>query len=111
MASTWEKERASSKDKRTGNAVDSQRPKETPMEFISSMAVVLVTGLFIVTFNLQAFEIPSTSMKNTLLVGDHLFVDRVTAAPVTPWIRHVVPYSDIRNGHIIVVISPVHSEL
>lgn len=75
------------------------------------MAVVLVTGLFIVTFNLQAFEIPSTSMKNTLLVGDHLFVDRTTAAPQTTWIKPVIPYSDIRHGDIIVFISPVQPGL
>src|SRR5437763_10028657 len=111
MASTLQKERASSKDKRTADAVDNQRPKETPMEFISSMAVVLVTGLFIVTFNLQAFEIPSTSMKNTLLVGDHLFVDRTTAAPTTSWIKPLIPYSEIKHGDIIVFLSPAQPGL
>ena len=50
------------------------------MEFISSMAAVLVTGLFIITFNIQAFEIPSSSMEYTLLIGDHVFVDRITVA-------------------------------
>jgi len=111
MASTLQKERASSKDKRTEDAADNQRPKETPMEFISSMAVVLVTGLFIVTFNLQAFEIPSTSMKNTLLVGDHLFVDRTTAAPPTSWIKPLIPYGEIKHGDIIVFISPAQPGL
>ena len=41
-----------------------------------SLAVVLVTGLFIITFIVQAFEIPSSSMENTLLVGDYLFVSK-----------------------------------
>jgi hypothetical protein len=36
-----------------------KKPKETSMEFLGSMAALLVTGLFIVTFNFQAFEIPS----------------------------------------------------
>ncbi len=81
------------------------------MEFISSMAVVLVTGLFIVTFNLQAFEIPSTSMKNTLLVGDHLFVDRTTAAPETLWIEPLMPYREVHRNDIIVFISPVEAGL
>jgi signal peptidase I len=109
MASTLQRERASAKEKSTSAA--NERPKETPMEFISSMAVVLVTGLFIVTFNLQAFEIPSTSMKNTLLVGDHLFVDRTTAAPTTSWIKPLIPYGDIKHGDIIVFISPAQPGL
>ena len=40
-----------------------------------------MTGLFIITFVLQAFEIPSSSMENTLLIGDHVFVNRVLFAP------------------------------
>jgi signal peptidase I len=82
------------------------KPKETTAEFISSMAAVFITGLFIVTFNLQAFEIPSTSMKNTLLVGDRLFVDRTTVAPKTSWVGPVIPYSEIKRNDIIVFISP-----
>lgn len=83
-----------------------QKPKETVPEFISSMAAVFVTGLFIVTFNLQAFEIPSSSMEKTLLIGDRLFVDRTTAAPKTSWTGPVVPYSDIKRNDIIVFVSP-----
>jgi signal peptidase I len=110
MVPTLQKQKISS-PKRAEDVLAQAPRKETPMEFISSMAVVLVTGLFIVTFNLQAFEIPSTSMKNTLLVGDHLFVDRTTAAPVTSWIKPLIPYSDIRRGDIIVFISPVQPGL
>ena len=62
-----------------------EKKKETTMEFIASMASILVVGLFIITFCLQAFEIPSSSMENTLLIGDHVFVDRVTPAPRTKW--------------------------
>ncbi|HEX7962864.1 MAG TPA: signal peptidase I [Terriglobales bacterium] len=82
-----------------------EKKKETPMEFISSMAVVLVTGLFIITFNLQAFEIPSSSMEKTLLIGDHVFVDRITLAPSTSWMP-VVRYRDIHRGDIVVFLSP-----
>lgn len=81
------------------------------MEFIGSMAALLVTGLFIVTFNFQAFEIPSRSMENTLLIGDHLFVDRTTAAPPTGGVKGLVPYHDIKRGDIIVFISPVQPGL
>ncbi|HSE47833.1 MAG TPA: signal peptidase I [Terriglobales bacterium] len=81
-----------------------QKPKETTMEFISSMASVLVIGLFIITFNMQAFEIPSSSMEDTLLIGDHVFVDRVTYAPRTS-LGPVVPYREIRRGDIVVFLS------
>ncbi len=89
---------------------EEEKPKETVPEFISSMAVVLATGLFIVTFCLQAFEIPSSSMVKTLLIGDHVFVDRVTVAPKTQWMP-LVPYSEVKRGDIIVFISPVQPGL
>jgi signal peptidase I len=84
---------------------------ETVMEFISSMASVLVTGIFIVTFLFQAFEIPSTSMLNTLLVGDHLWVDRTSFAPKTNWIGPLLPYRDVKDGDIVVFLSPIEPDL
>src|SRR5207302_2343157 len=82
-----------------------EKKKETPLEFIASMALVLVTGLFIITFNLQAFAIPTGSMENTLLVGDHIFVERITLAPPTPWMK-LIPYRDIHRGEIVVFLKP-----
>ena len=61
--------------------IKEEKPRETIVEFLASLAGVLVTGLFIITFILQAFEIPSASMENTLLIGDHVFVNRVQFAP------------------------------
>jgi len=87
------------------------KPKETTAEFIASMAVVIVTGLFIITFALQAFEIPSSSMENTLLIGDHVFVDRTILAPVTRWIDKLIPYRDPQHGDIFVFISPAQRGL
>ena len=81
------------------------------MEFLGSMAVILVTGLFIITFNLQAFEIPSSSMENTLLIGDHVFVDRVSYAPETRWTGPVVPYREAGHGDIVVFLSPAEAGL
>jgi signal peptidase I len=97
--------------KSADNKKEEPEHKETTMEFISSMAVVLVTGLFIVTFNMQAFEIPSSSMVKTLLVGDHVFVDRETVAPKTKWAGPLLPYHDIERGDIIVFLSPVQPGL
>jgi signal peptidase I len=87
------------------------KKRETTSEFIASMAGVLVVGLFIITFCLQAFEIPSSSMENTLLIGDHVFVDRVVVAPPTRWIGPVVPYRSVRDGDIIVFLSPAEPGL
>jgi len=82
-----------------------EKKKETPMEFIASMASILVVGLFIITFCLQAFEIPSSSMENTLLIGDHVFVDRVTPAPKTNWFP-IIPYREVHRNDIVVFLSP-----
>jgi signal peptidase I len=45
-------------------------------------------------------------MENTLLIGDHVFVDRITYAPASGWIGPVMPYREIRRGDIVVFLSP-----
>ena len=87
-----------------------EEQKETMLEFIASMASVLVTGLFILTFTIQAFEIPTSSMENTLLIGDHVFVDRVRYAPKTGWMP-VLPYRNLKRGDIFVFLSPAQPGL
>jgi signal peptidase I len=82
------------------------KPKETKVEFLASLTGVLATGLFIITFMVQAFAIPSSSMENTLLVGDHVFVNRIQFAPETSWAKLAVPYDQIRRGDIVVFLSP-----
>jgi signal peptidase I len=49
-----------------------EQPRETTVEFLASLAAVLVTGLFIITFVVQAFEIPTSSMENTLLIPERI---------------------------------------
>ena len=83
-----------------------EKPSETTVEFLASLAGVLVTGLFIITFVLQAFEIPSSSMEDTLLIGDHVFVNREQFAPPTRWMGPLMPYRDIRRNDIVVFLSP-----
>ena len=91
--------------------VKDEKPRETTVEFLASLAAVLVTGLFIITFAMQAFEIPSSSMENTLLIGDHVFVNRVQFAPKTSWIGPILPYRQIKRGDIFVFLSPVEPGL
>ena len=82
-----------------------EKKRETPPEFIASMALIVAVGLYIITFCMQAFEIPSSSMEDTLLIGDHVFVDRVLEAPRTTWMP-LIPYRNIKRGDIIVFLSP-----
>jgi signal peptidase I len=86
--------------------VEDQKPRETTVEFLASLAGVLVTGLFIITFILQAFEIPSSSMEDTLLIGDHVFVNREQFAAPTHWMGPLMPYRDVQHGEIAVFMSP-----
>ena len=87
------------------------RPKETFSEAVLGIAAVLVSGLFIITFIIQAFEIPSRSMENTLLVGDHVFVDRLSAAPRSNYLGPLMAYRLIHRGEVAVFISPAQPDL
>jgi hypothetical protein len=88
-----------------GKTTDSDAKKaekqESRVQFSVSMICTLVAALFILTFNVQAFEIPTGSMEPTLLVGDHLLVDRSDIEPQTNSSRllphHVVKHGDILN--------------
>ena len=114
LAKTAQKAEKTAESRNPAKAAEPEKPtkhKETTPEFIASMAIVIVTGLFIITFALQAFEIPSSSMENTLLIGDHVFVDRMMLAPVTKWIDKLIPYRDPRHGDIFVFISPAQPGL
>jgi signal peptidase I len=80
--------------------------EETPFEAVASICSVLVVGMFILTFLGQNFVIPSGSMEKTLLVGDHLVVDRITLAPPTPWMP-LVRYREPQRNDVIVFLKPV----
>jgi signal peptidase I len=73
---------------------------------MQSLGVTVVIAIFVITFIVQAFQIPSESMENTLLIGDYLLVDKVHYASGGIW-GHILPYSPIRRGDIIVFRFPV----
>ena len=89
----------------TAAAVEN-RVEETPFEAVASICSVLVVGLFILTFLGQNFVIPSGSMEDTLLVGDHLVVDRITLAPPSKWMP-LVHYREPKRGDVVVFLKPV----
>jgi signal peptidase I len=85
------------------------RPRRAPLELFSHLQFALLAltiSLFIITFVVQAFRIPSGSMEDTLLVGDYLLVDKTRFGPGGPW-HSVLPYRDIHRGDIIVFRYPV----
>jgi signal peptidase I len=88
------------------SALAQDQVEETPFEAVASICTVLVVGLFILTFLAQNFVIPSGSMENTLLVGDHLVVDRVTLAPPAKWMP-MVYYREPRRGDVVVFHPPM----
>ena len=81
--------------------------EETPFEALASICSVLVVGLFILTFLAQNYVIPSGSMKNTLLIGDHLVVDRITLMPPASWMP-LIRYREPKRGDIVVFNKPVY---
>jgi len=78
---------------------------ETPLEALASICTVIAMLLFVQGFVFQNFEIPSASMQNTLLIGDHVVVDRTTLAPPTKW-APFVHYRPVNRGDIIVFLKP-----
>lgn len=87
------------------NAAEPIQIEETPFEALASICSILVIGLFILTFIAQNFVIPSGSMENTLLVGDHLVVDRINLAPPARWMP-LMRYREPHRGDIVVFLKP-----
>src|SRR5580692_1496195 len=90
--------------------VDQHEQAETPLESLASICTVLAIGLFVMTFIFQNFEIPSASMVRTLLIGDHVLVDRISLAPQAKW-APLVYYRDVRRGDVIVFLKPGEPDL
>ncbi len=77
------------------------------MGSLQSLLVTVVIAVFVITFVVQAFQIPSESMENTLLIGDCLLVDKAHYGPAGVW-SWLLPYQKIRRGDIIVFRYPVN---
>src|SRR3981081_2898657 len=73
---------------------------------LQSLAGTVVIAVFVITFIVQAFQIPSESMMNTLLVGDYLLVNKLCYGGTGPG-DHVMPYQKIARGDVIVFHYPV----
>lgn len=74
---------------------------------LQSLLCTVVIAIFVVTFIVQAFQIPSESMEDTLLIGDYLLVDKQCYGGGSWW-DVMMPYQKIRRGDIIVFHYPVN---
>jgi signal peptidase I len=85
--------------------------KSTAREYFESICVAVILALFVRTFVVQAFKIPTGSMENNLLIGDHLLVNKFAYAPtLTGLERAVLPIGTIRRGEILVFKYPEDPE-
>jgi signal peptidase I len=78
-----------------------------PRGFLPDWTVTIIFLLFGITTIAQPFVIPSPSMENSLLTGDHVLVDKLVYAPPGALARHLLPYAEVRRGDIIVFRYPM----
>lgn len=87
-------------------AETARRPRGRLAEYAESLLVTILLALFATTFVLQAFKIPTPSMEPTLLVGDHLLVNKFIFGGSGAWYERWLPYREIRRGDIVVFKFP-----
>jgi signal peptidase I len=84
------------------------KPKSTIREYAEALAVAFLLALFIRTFIVQAFKIPSGSMLETLQIGDHILVNKLRYGVRLPVLgKRIVKFQDPRRGDVIVFVYPV----
>ncbi len=81
--------------------------KDKLYDWIKSIAIALVIALFIRAFIVEAFKIPSSSMENTLLIGDHILVNRFIYGVKMPFSgATIIPVNKPKHGDVIVFKYP-----
>ena len=106
-----EKQDAAAERGKSGKQVESTTPakpeKSTAREYFESIVIAIILALFIRTWVVQAFKIPTGSMENNLLVGDHLLVNKFEFGPTPSALeRMLLPVRDIKRGDVIVFKYP-----
>jgi signal peptidase I len=85
--------------------------KSTAREYFESIVIAVILALFVRTWVVQAFKIPTGSMEPNLLVGDHLLVNKFVFAPTFTAAGHVLlPIDQVRRGDIVVFKYPEEPE-
>jgi signal peptidase I len=81
-------------------------PVDRPRSTLAEWTITILLLLFLTTTLVQAYVIPTGSMEDTLLIGDHLLVDKLAYAPPGPVSQWVLPYTEVKRGDIIVFRYP-----
>jgi len=85
--------------------------KSTVREYFESIVIAVILALFIRTWVVQAFKIPTGSMEENLLIGDHLLVNKFAYAPTVSSIEQaVLPVREVHRGDIVVFKYPEEPE-
>jgi len=85
--------------------------KSTLREYVESIVIAVILALFIRTFVVQAFKIPTGSMENNLLIGDHLLVNKFVLGPSASRLEHaLLPLGTIKRGDVVVFKYPEEPE-
>ena len=87
--------------------MDSPRHGSGWPELTKFVAGSVVIALFVVTFIVQAFQIPSESMENTLLIGDYLLVDKLHYGSGN-FLGKLLPYHAVQRGEVVVFHYPLN---
>jgi signal peptidase I len=90
---------------RHARAVWTAGTQQVPHSTLAEWAFTLLGFLFITTTMMQAYVVPTGSMESTVLIGDHMLVDRVTYAQPGIFSR-LLPYRDVQRGDIVVILFP-----
>src|ERR1041385_1274613 len=80
---------------------------DSTRDFIIEWTINILILLFGTTTLVQAFIVPTPSMESTVLVGDHLLVDKLSYAPAGSLTKHLLPYTEPRRGDVIVFRYPM----
>jgi signal peptidase I len=75
--------------------------RSQPRGFVAEWTMTLILFLFASTTLVQAYVVPTGSMESTVLIGDHMLVDRVTYSNPGSWASHLLPYRDVARGDIV----------
>lgn len=84
--------------------------KSSLRDTFESLIVTVILAIFGTTFVIQAFKIPTGSMEKTLLIGDHLLVNKFAFASHSGALSRLLPYRDIHHGDVIVFKFPGSAE-
>ncbi len=102
-----------SDDSRNEDVIPGTRTKRKSVirEYAEAIVIAVLLALFIRTFIVQAFKIPSGSMKPTLLVGDHILVNKFIYGVKVPFTdKSLIELSQPKRGDVVVFKYPLNTK-